>query len=494
LKSVIPEILTSDLSQSNFLYVQTWERMYGIHKRLNLLEADNYSIEDLENVASMAGVNFLLSGSYIITAGNTFIINVSLNREDGKRINSFTEQGEQGEGEDSIMSLIDNITRKVKADLNLTPRQIDDDIDAAATVITTSSIEAYKHYSEGRKFHKIDDYANAVLNYKKAVEIDPVFAMAYRMLWTSSASIGYVTKSQEYAAKALELSEKLSERERLQIQGRIAQSSGQNENSIKMYERILEKHPDDILTYHNLGDTYRALGETEKAIAIYDKAINDLKTDIFPTYRVLSDLYESQGMADKAEEILQIYKKNFGDHPALHQREANRLREHGRFDLALMEIDKALTLNPRDFLVIANKGDIFVYKGDLEEAESEYQKMLEFEDPIIQCRGLVKLYKLRWLQGRFASSLDFIRQALELAEQVSDKIWIAGLSSGLYYSEFAAGNYEGALRLTEESLILTNEIPLTGETLNLNNEIFHRGYITDALHYKGLANLKLQKC
>jgi serine/threonine protein kinase/Tfp pilus assembly protein PilF len=488
-KDMLARLLTTKLIQSKYIHVQTEDSIYGILKRLNLLEAKNYSIEDLEKIASQAGVNYLLWGSYIM-AGTTLAVDVRLHRMDtGEIVDAFTEQGE---GEESAFTIADNIALKVKQNLNLTPRQIADDIDAAATVITTSSIEAFEYYSVGRKFHKIDDYANAVLNYKKAVKTDPDFAMAYRMLWTSSMSIGYLTKSEEYAAKALELSEKLSERERLQIQGRIAQSSGQNENAIKMYERILEKHPDDILTYHNLGDTYLAQGETEKATATFEKAINDLKTDIFETYRNLSDLYESQGMSDKAEEILQIYKGNFGDHPAFHQREANRLSEQGRFDLALMEIDKALSLNPQDFLVIAKKGDIFVYKGDLEEAESEYKKMRKFEDPIIQCRGLVKLCKLRILQGKFASSSEFNREALELAEKVGDKVWIAGLSSSLYYLEFAAGNYEAVLPLTAETVNPAEEIPPTGEFLNLYIENSLMWYRTDALLYKGLAHLRLE--
>ena len=156
-KDGLARLLTTKLIQSKYIHVQTEDRIHGILKRLNLLEAENYSVDDLEKVASQAGVNYLLRGSYIM-AGTTFAVNVWLHRMDtGEVVDAFTEQGE---GEESAFPIVDNIALKIKQNLNLTPRQIADDIDAAAAVITTTSIEAYKYYIKGRKFHKIDDYAN----------------------------------------------------------------------------------------------------------------------------------------------------------------------------------------------------------------------------------------------------------------------------------------------------------------------------------------------
>jgi hypothetical protein len=75
---------------------------------------------------------------------------------------------------------------------------------------TTSSLEALKAYSTGRKaWHEKGDAAG-VPYYEQAIELDPNFAMAYSALSVSYTNLGQATRASENSKKAFELRERAS--------------------------------------------------------------------------------------------------------------------------------------------------------------------------------------------------------------------------------------------------------------------------------------------
>jgi TolB-like protein len=80
-RSGLSEMLITDLSQSKFLHILSGDRIFGLLDKLNLLDKEKYSTEDLKKIASQGGVSHILKGNFI-TAGEKFIINVSLMRTD----------------------------------------------------------------------------------------------------------------------------------------------------------------------------------------------------------------------------------------------------------------------------------------------------------------------------------------------------------------------------------------------------------------------------
>ena len=148
-REMFPDWLITYMSSSKYLHILTLERIYGIMTKLNLLDAENYSNSDLKKIADQTGVSHILTGRYA-KLGNSIVTTVTLqNMKTDKTITNFREE----EDESSLHKLIDVITQRVKKELNLSLRQIEDDIDMDAGIITTSSTEAYRHYAEGRKAH-----------------------------------------------------------------------------------------------------------------------------------------------------------------------------------------------------------------------------------------------------------------------------------------------------------------------------------------------------
>ncbi len=126
-KSAISDSIITDLSQSKFIRVLSGDRLYSILRKLNLLEAKSYASEDLKEVAIEGGVNHILQGS-LSKAGDIFRIDYTLQEiNTGKTIGSDRVGGR---GIESVFSMVDELTRKIKANFKLSEEEIDSDINS----------------------------------------------------------------------------------------------------------------------------------------------------------------------------------------------------------------------------------------------------------------------------------------------------------------------------------------------------------------------------
>ena len=126
-RSAISESIITDLSQSKFIRVLSGDKLYSILRKLNLLEAKSYASEDLKKVALEGEVNHILQGS-ISKAGDIFRIDYML-----QEINAGITIGSDrvgGRGIESVFSIVDELTRKIKANFKLSEEEIDGDINS----------------------------------------------------------------------------------------------------------------------------------------------------------------------------------------------------------------------------------------------------------------------------------------------------------------------------------------------------------------------------
>jgi len=154
---------------------------------------------------------------------------------------------------------------------------------------------------------------------------------------------------------------------------------------------------------------------------------------------------------DEAGEILEYYLKNISDNARLHYWLAGNYVYQGKLNLALSEVDKAFILEPDDYYSFMNRGDIYQYRGDLIEAEKEYQKLLKSEEPRANYQGYRRLATLYLLQGRFEKAKEQIKQCIAWAEKFGEMASKAWCYEYLGYLHLAAGSYEKALKECGES-------------------------------------------
>ncbi len=77
--TALPDLLTTDLSQSKLLRVLSSDKIYSVLKKLNLHETKRYSTEDLVKVANEGAAEYTVSGSFI-KAGSQLLVSATLQK------------------------------------------------------------------------------------------------------------------------------------------------------------------------------------------------------------------------------------------------------------------------------------------------------------------------------------------------------------------------------------------------------------------------------
>ena len=132
---------------------------------------------------------------------------------------------------------------------------------------TTPSLEAFRAYALGDEAHqKGNDIPEAEDHYKRALELDPKLAMAWARLGVIRLNTGASSEAADNFAKAYQLSDNVSEREKLYITSQYYSTVLGNLNkSIETLQVATQEYPLQVENFINLGVRYLANGDLEKS-------------------------------------------------------------------------------------------------------------------------------------------------------------------------------------------------------------------------------------
>jgi len=450
-RTMLSNLLIADLTQSKHIRILSEDKLFNILSQLNQTEAETYSSEVLNNVAVKANATHILQGAYA-KAGDEIRINIIL--QDTNTRESIGSELVAGKGEESIFSMVDELTRRIKTSFRLSEEEIARDIDKEVGKITTSSPEAYKYYCDGRKYHYKGDFRQGIRLYEKATEIDPEFAMAYRIMAMAYGSLRSYSERNKYLKKAFELSERISDRERYSIEGSFYHFKSEKtwDKAIDAFNKLLELYPDDWVGMINLGIIYNeGLEEFDKAIELFEVPVQN-KEEAYHPYVNLAGVYRRKGMYDKSKTVLEYYLKNIADIAVIRHYLARNFLCQGKYDLALAEVDKSFSLDPSYFRNLWIKGDSYLCKDDLVKAEEEYLKLLESEEKPAHLFGRERLEYLYLFQGRYEKSKEQAKLGLGLAEMLDEPGWKSSFHLDLAYIHLKSKNIQGALEECNKAL------------------------------------------
>jgi serine/threonine protein kinase/lipopolysaccharide biosynthesis regulator YciM len=455
-RTSLPESIIIDLSQSKFVRVLGMDQLLSIFKKINLLEVESYDSEDLKSVASAGRATHILQGS-LNKAGEIFRIQYTL--KDMNKEEIVGSDRLEGKGESSIFSMVDALTIKIKQNLNLSQDQIASDFDKAVGEITTTSPEAFRYYVEGRKLHDQGQWRKSIRMIENAIAIDPEFAMAYRSLGTAYGNLYYRNEHRHYLEKALELKDRLSEREAylIQAQNYVLQSK-ELDKAIKLYEKILDTYTEDRIAVGHLIQLYTNLGQSDKAIKVGEKitsaGIELQETNLYH----LMNAYRSLGLYEKATNISIQSVNTFSESafPLLDLAVNYCLQR--KYELALGEIEKALTFNTINDVCYWLRGWVYLYMGDFKKAEEDFRRLFDSEELSYVSRGRYGLADLNILKGRFKEAEVQVHHAHEISKKIGQIGYEAEVYLNLGYLFFCTGRLEEALEAYSKALdISTNE-------------------------------------
>ena len=476
-RKALCELLIADLTQSKYIRVLSSDRLLDILSSLNQIEAKSFSSKVLKEVAARGGSTHILRGGFT-KAGEQYRIDAIL--QEAASMESIGSDRIEGEGEESFLSMVDELTKKVKAHFKLSSEDIAGDIDEEVEKITTSSPEALKYYIEGRKYHGTFDYKRSIELIEKAVAIDPDFAMAYRSLAQSYGNIGFRPKRKEYMQKALELSHRLPAKERYLIGGDFyGLSENTYDKSIEAYKELLELYPDDYTGNHNIAVRYSAIGEKQKAIEHYETTRKSNNITLLG-YGNLASVYRQVGSYDKAREVLEEAIQKYPDKSIAHANLSLHYRMAGKYELALAEIKKALALEPANTMeltgrqIINRRAVIHFFKENLVKAAEDYQWLQKQKEPQAIYLGSMGIVNLNLLQGKFKGTKNILKPNIVLGKKYGVNWPVSECYIRFAYINLKTGDFQEALKDCDNAL----DYALKAEDLGRQRR---------ALHHKGLA-------
>jgi pentatricopeptide repeat protein len=315
---------------------------------------------------------------------------------------------------------VDELKAKVKDYFNVSAQETAGVADKKIQDITTGSVEAYRYYSEGRKYHLNADPASSIPLMHKALTLDPTFAMAYRSLAMSYNNLGYLSESRRYLQKAVEFSQRLPEKERLYIQANFYDRSEKTyDKAIALYEKLIANFPEDPQSGNwrvNYGLIYSNLEEWDKLLEL-DEAARRIDPKNFLTVYNLCGAYFNLGAYEKAHKILEDFIAHVGDRAFVHVGIGWALLNQEKFDAALNELDRAISMAPGLYNSYVYKGRLHLIQGNFIEAEKNYRKLLDINDPASQASGRDELGYLYLAQGKFGLAKKYLNESVQLAAQ-----------------------------------------------------------------------------
>jgi tetratricopeptide (TPR) repeat protein len=179
---------------------------------------------------------------------------------------------------------------------------------------TTPSLEALRELSLGQRAWNTKGESEALPYMKRAVELDPQFASAYANLGTVYENLQQHGMAADNFAKAYELRERVSERERFHILGHYYGGvTGELEKAIPIYEQWEREYPTDATPRTNVGNLYLDLGQNENSLAEHQDALRVESNGVL-IYENLALSYLSLNRFDEATATInQAFARHLDD-------------------------------------------------------------------------------------------------------------------------------------------------------------------------------------
>jgi tetratricopeptide (TPR) repeat protein len=361
--------------------------------------------------------------------------------------------------------------------------------DGGKIPVTTASAEAKTEFLQGRDLSEKLRITDSIAHFEKAALLDPNFALAELNL-ANSAPTG--REFFEHLDKAVSLSDKASNGEKLLI---LATQAGANNNAVKQkeyLEQLVAAYPNDERAHFNLGGYYFGQQDFPQAIEHYKKA-----TEIAPGYssafNILGYAYRQNADYANAEKAFQKYIELIPGDPNPYDSYAELLLKEGKFDDSITQYRKALAIDPNFLASHQGIAADLMYMGKPDGAAAELANITKKARNDGERRlALFALTVLHVDGGKMAKALAEVDKQYALGEKTRDVPAMAGdlqLKGNILLEMGKAAEartaYERALKMIEDS-------SLSQEIKDNNKRVIHNNLARVALVKKDIAAAKTE--
>ncbi len=417
LQRIIPNLLITNLENTGFFHVATWERLRDLMKQMGKGDVETIDKDLGFELCRREGIEAIVLGS-VMKVGDVFATDVKVLDVATKEL--IKSASSKGEGAESIIKTqIDELSKEIALGIGITREEIES-AELNIAEFTTASIEAYNYFLRGREEWNSNYYNDAARSLEKAVELDPDFAMAYLYLAQAYRALRYYDRAIEHYNKAKALSEKATEKERLIIEAEYAFGvERNNEKYFQIYKKIVEKYPREKQAYWELSWYYATKDMYHEAIEQLEILL-ELDPNWGDAYDDLAFAYSKVGDDEKALEYIKRGISVVPGDPKMSDSMGNIYVKLGKLDEALAKFKDALDIKP-DFNNESNIAYAYAMKEDYSEAFRWIGKFIT-DAPSEGRRAegyLIKGFYHHWL-GNSNQALDDMQKAVNLFDEVGE--------------------------------------------------------------------------
>jgi serine/threonine protein kinase/tetratricopeptide (TPR) repeat protein len=302
----LKQALRVQLEQSPFLYVVPEAKS---RRTLAFMQQPNDARlkgKVAKEVCQRLGAKAAVEGS-IANIGGHYVVGLqAFNCQTGEAVSN--EQME-AENRESVLRTLGNAARKLRARLGESLASIQ----KYSTPIeaTTRSLDALEAYTAAIEVRNKQGGDFAIPFFKRAIELDPTFAMAYAMLGIEYTNYDQGNLGKDALARAYELRQHVSDRERFVIESTYYEYvTGQIDKAKDVFQIWEKTYPRDVVPHVNLIVVYNSLGQFEDSVAEGKECLR-LDPGDAVVYINLGSSYLNLSQLDQAAETL--------DHAKAHQ-------------------------------------------------------------------------------------------------------------------------------------------------------------------------------
>jgi len=443
--------LSVSLRQSPFLNVLTDSQVAKTLQQMTQPAGTRLTPELARELCQRAGSKAYLAGA-IGRLGSEYV--VGLKAVNCKNGNTLAEEQITAASKEKVLDSLGGAASKLRAELGESLATVQK-FDAPLEQATTFSLDALNAYGLALSTWDKKGDRESLPIFKKAIELDPNFAMAYSALATINHNLGETELARENATKAYELRDRVTEAEREAIDARYYSyvtgdlekaaevyalavqnypesagaynhlaideaELGRYEQSVQSFRKALLLDPSRAATYANLATGLLALNRVEEASAVLAEAgKRDLHTDL-----LLQIQYWIAFLHDDESEMERLAQRSSdvpGAQALLLSERSNTAAYHGHFEQAREFSNAAENLMERD----GNKEWAASYLVQAALRESEVGKFAQAQKYISQAQKLSRGQDVATLTAVVLAQVGNVNQAEALCNEL-DKHWPEG--------------------------------------------------------------------
>ena len=295
----LKQALAVDLGQSPFINILSDRKVGETLRLMGRQPSDRVTQDVARELCVRTGSKAIMLGS-ISNLGGQYVIGVdAVGCSSG---DTLAKEQEEAASKQDVLKALGKAVASLRAKLGESLASIQKfDVPVEAT---TASLEALKAFSMGITTFRAKGNAEAIPFYRRALELDPNFALAYASLGVTYGNLGQASLAAENIKKAYDLRDRVSEREKYRIASLYyGNATGELEQASHVYELWAKSYPEDKVPPSNLGWIYAQLGQYEKALTETQEGMR-LQPDLIG-YGNLADMYLSLNRLDDAKKTIE---------------------------------------------------------------------------------------------------------------------------------------------------------------------------------------------